>query len=232
MESMVGFKVMMSKKKSKKASIVLHVSASAINAFMLVGCLTATSFASAEDIVAPSTTTETVAPATKSSRMLSSAGSAMDSTLDYFGFNQTRVDNLHQVYVGLGNTNSLLHAYVDAPTRFGHVYAKVGQFFDGNEIAGQVGFRMPYHYENAKNNNGFYFGAYAGHIEHSSVGLPESKNRLGAALELSYLFLNKTSLTAASISIGGAQTEKTGNADQQNITPIVMFGLSWGYGLF
>ncbi len=224
MDSMVGFKVMMSNKKSKNASIVSHVSTSTVNALVLVGCLAATSFAYAEEAVDPA-----VAPATKSSSMLGSVG---DSTLDYFGLNHTRVDGLHKVYVGVGDTNSLLHAYVDAPTRFGHVYAKVGQFFDGNEIAGQVGFRMPYNYENAKNNNGIYFGAYAGHIEHSSVGLKESKSRLGAAIEMSYLFLNKTSLTAISVSVGGAQTEKTGNADQQNITPIVMFGLSWGYGLF
>ena len=228
MESMVGSKVMMSKK-SKNTSIISHVSTSTINALVLAGCLAATSFAYAEEV------DPAAAQGTKSSSMLSSAGSAagsaMDSTIDYFGLNHTRVDGLHQVYVGVGDTNSLLHFYADAPTRFGHVYAKVGQFFDGKDIAGQVGFRMPYNYESAKNNNGIYFGAYAGHIENSSVGT-ERKNRLGAAIEMSYLFLNKTSLTAASVSIGGAQTDSKGNADQQKITPIIMFGLSWGYGLF
>lgn len=231
MESMVGFNVMLSKNKSKNVSIVSRVSTSMISVLMLAGCLTAASIANAEDVVEPTATTETAAPESKSSSMLNSAGSAMDSTLDYFGFNHTRTDGLHKVYVGGGYTNSLLHAYVDAPTRFGHVYAKVGQFYAGDEIAGQIGFRMPYNYENAKNNNGVYFGAYAGHIENSSIG-KEHKNRLGAAVEMSYLFLNKTSLTAASISIGGAQTEEIGNANQQKITPIVMFGLSWGYGLF
>ncbi len=227
MESMVGFKVMMSKNKGNTKSIVSHVSMSALSALLLAGCLTATSLANAEDSSATSDTTE---PAAKSKGMMRSAGAA---TLDYFGFNHTRVDDLHGVYVGLGSTNSLLHFYADVPTEFGHVYAKVGQFFEGNEIAGQVGFRMPYNYESAKNNNGLYFGAYAGHIENSSIGTTnERKNRLGAALEMSYLFLNKTSLTAASVSLGGAQTEETGNANQQKITPMIMFGLSWGYGLF
>ena len=220
MESMVGSKIMMLNK-YKNTSIISRVSFSTLNALMLVGCFAATSLVYAED----------AAPETKSKSMLSSAGSAMDSTIDYFGFNHTRIDDLHQVYVGVGDTNPLLHIYADAPTRFGHVYAKVGQFFDGKDIAAQVGFRLPYDYENAKNNNGIYFGAYAGHIENSSVATVR-KNRLGAAIEMSYLFLNKTSLTAVSVSLGGAQTEKTGNADQQKITPIIMFGLSWGYGLF
>ena len=224
MESLVRSKVVMSNKKIKNTSIISHVSSSTINALMLVGCLASSSFVYAD--VDPSATQE--AP---SKGVLGTAGSAMDSTIDYFGLNHTRVEGLHQVYVGVGDTNSLLHFYADAPTRFGHVYAKVGQFFDGKDIAGQVGFRMPYNYDNAKNNDGIYFGAYAGHIENSSVGT-ERKNRLGAAIEISYLFLNRTSLTAASVSLGGALAEKTGNADQQKITPIIMFGLSWGYGLF
>lgn len=227
MESLVGSKVMMSNKKVKNTSIISHVSSSTINALMLVGCLAGSSLAYA-DADPSATQSSTTAP---SKGMLSSAGSAMDSTLDYFGLNHTRVDDLHTVYVGIGDTNSLLHVYADAPTRFGHVYAKVGEFFDGKSMAGQVGFRMPYQYDNAKNNNGVYFGAYAGHIENSTIG-SEQKNRLGAALELSYLFLNRTSLLAASVSIGGAQAEKTGSLDQKKITPIIMFGLSWGYGLF
>ena len=228
MESLVGFKVMVSNKKIHEASIISHVSSSAIHAILLIGCLSS-SLVYAEDMDASASQP---APQTSTSKaMLDSVGSGMDSTLDYFGFNHTRVDNLHHLYVGLGDTNSLLHFYADAPTRFGHVYAKVGQFFDGKDIAGQVGFRMPYNYDNTNNNNGVYFGAYAGHIENSSIASVH-KNRLGAALEMSYLFLNKTSLTAASVSIGGAQSEKTGNADQQKVTPIIMFGVSWGYGMF
>ncbi|GAC1378149.1 MAG: hypothetical protein NVS3B3_22150 [Aquirhabdus sp.] len=229
MESLVGSKDMMSNKKINNTSIISHVSSSTVKALMLVGCLASSPFVYADALDASAT--QPAAKDVPSKGVLSSAGSAMDSTLDYFGLNHTRVDGLHQVYVGIGDTNSLLHFYADAPTRFGHVYAKVGQFFDGKDIAGQVGFRMPYNYDNAKNNDGLYFGAYAGHIENSSVG-KEHKDRLGAAIEMSYLFLNKTSLTAASVSIGGAQAEKTGNADQKKVTPIIMFGVSWGYGMF
>jgi len=156
---------------------------------------------------------------------------AMGSTLDYFGFNHTRVDNLHSYYVGLGDTNSLLHVGIEAPTQFGHVYAKVGEFANGKTLAGQVGFRMPYLYVHEKDNDGVYFGAYAGDIENAGIN-GKHRNRLGAALEMSYLLLNKTSLTAASVSIGFAKTDKNGELDQQKVSPILMFGLTWGFGVF
>lgn len=156
---------------------------------------------------------------------------AMNSSLDYLGLNHTRVDDLHSYYVGIGDTNSLLHVGIEAPTQFGHVYAKVGEFVDGKNIAGQVGFRMPYLYVHEKDNDGVYFGAYAGHIENAGIN-NKHRNRLGVALEMSYLFLNKTSLTAASISVGFAKTDKNGELDQQKVSPLLMFGLTWGFGLF
>ncbi len=156
---------------------------------------------------------------------------AMSSTLDYFGLNHTRVDDLHSFYVGVGDTNSLLHVGIEAPTQFGHVYAKVGEFVDGKNIAAQVGFRMPYTYVHEKDNDGVYFGAYAGDIENAGIN-NKHRNRLGVALEMSYLFLNKTSLTAASISVGFAKTDKNGELDQQKVSPLLMFGLTWGFGLF
>jgi len=174
------------------------------------------------------------APATDTAAPEKKAGfvdGAMNSTLDYFGFNHTRVDNLHSYYVGLGDTNSLLHVGIEAPTQFGHVYAKVGEFADGKQIAGQVGFRMPYLYVHEKDNDGVYFGAYAGDIENAGIS-GKHRNRLGAALEMSYLLLNKTSLTAASVSLGFAKTDKNGELDQQKVTPILMFGLTWGFGVF
>ncbi len=209
-ESMTPYK---QKKQLKTMSAVLQV------------LLISSSFASVSMAYAADSATATTAS------QPGMVGSAMDSTLDWFGFNHTKVDGLHTMYVGVGDTNSLLHANVELPTRFGHVYAKVGQFLDGKDIAGQVGFRMPYLYTNEKDNDGVYFGAYAGHIVNNGIA-GEHKNRLGGAIEMSYLFMNRTSLTAISISVGGAQPDKEGNPDQRKVTPIVMFGASWGFGLF
>jgi hypothetical protein len=156
---------------------------------------------------------------------------AMSSTYDYIGLNRTRVDDVHTFYVGVGDTNSLLHANVEMVGQFGHVYAKVGEFVDGKQIAGQVGFRIPYNYTHDKDNDGVYFGAYAGQIENSGIA-SKHVNRLGGALEMSYLLMNKTSLTAASVSLGFAKPNKQGEADEQKVTPILMFGLTWGFGLF
>ena len=183
---------------------------------------------------APAQADETAAVATDAAAPDKKAGfvdGAMNSTLDYFGLNHTRVDDLHSYYVGVGDTNSLLHVGIEAPTQFGHVYAKVGEFADGKNVAAQVGFRMPYLYVHEKDNDGVYFGAYAGDIENAGIN-NKRRNRLGVALEMSYLLLNKTSLTAASVSVGFAKTDKNGEADQQKVTPILMFGLTWGFGLF
>jgi hypothetical protein len=202
---------------------------STLNIVVLLSCLAGSTLVYADAETDPSSMDATVEP--QKGGIFNSVGTGLDSTIDWFGLNHTRVDGLHSVYLGGGDTNSLLHVYAEAPTRFGHVYLKAGEFFQGNKLVGQVGFRMPYQYNSEKDNDGIYFGAYAGYLDNTSIGT-ERKDRLGAALEVSYLFLNKTSLTAASISIGGAQKFSAGTADQQRITPIVMFGLDFGLGIF
>jgi hypothetical protein len=221
MESKVGFNSMKQHGKSK----LRRITTSTLNVLVMLSCLAGSTLVYAD----PSSMNTTAEPQTGG--VLNSMGSGLDSTIDWFGLNHTRVDGLHSVYVGGGDTNSLLHVYAEAPTRFGHVYVKAGEFFQGNKLVGQVGFRMPYQYNSEKNNDGVYFGAYAGYLDNTSIGT-ERKDRLGAALEVSYLFLNRTSLTAASVSIGGAQKFSAGTADQQRITPIVMCGLDFGMGIF
>jgi hypothetical protein len=228
MESKVGFKSMKHHVNFSALSFFTRMTNSSFNVLVLLGCLSGSTLVYADaDQSSMNTTT-----APKSGSILNSVGSGLDSTIDWFGLNHTRVDGLHSVYVGVGDTNSLLHFYAEAPTRFGHVYIKAGEFFQGNQVVGQVGFRMPYQYKNEKNNDGIYFGAYAGYVDNTSIGDGGRKDRLGAALEISYLFLNKASLTAASVSIGGAQTYATGTPDQKRVTPLVMFGLDFGLGIY
>jgi len=227
MESKVGFKSMKHYEKTRELSFFSRITNSTLNMLVILSCLTGSTLVYADGEQSSTSAT----PAPQSGGVLNSIGSGLDSTIDWFGLNHTRVDGLHSVYVGGGDTNSLLHAYAEAPTRFGHVYVKVGEFFQGKNIAGQVGFRMPYHYNSEKDNDGVYFGAYAGYVDNTSIG-SDRKDRLGAALEMSYLFLNKASLTAASVSIGGAQRFSAGTADQQKVTPLIMFGLDFGLGIF
>lgn len=227
MESKVEVKLMKNNEKSSQLSVFSRISKSTLNMLVILSCSVGSSFVYADT----DQSSMNSAPAPQSGGILNSMGSGLDSTIDWFGLNHTRVDGLHSVYVGVGDTNSLLHLYAEAPTRFGNVYVKAGEFFQGDNVVGQVGFRMPYHYNSEKDNDGVYFGAYAGYVDNTSVGTGR-KDRLGGALEMSYLFLNKTSLTAASVSIGGAQTSKDGTKDQQKITPLIMFGLDWGFGLF
>jgi hypothetical protein len=227
MESKVEFKSMKHHEQSRTRSVFSRITTSTLNMLVMLSCLAGSTLVYADaDQSSMDTTAEP-----KTGGILNTMGSGLDSTIDWFGLNHTRVTGLHSVYVGAGDTNSLLHFYVEAPTRFGHVYVKAGEFFQGDKVVGQVGFRMPYQYNSEKDNDGIYFGAYAGYLDNTTIGT-ERKDRLGAALELSYLFLNKTSLTAISVSIGGAQKFSAGTPDQQRITPLVMFGLDFGLGIY
>lgn len=229
MEATVEIGSLENNENAKKISFFSGISKLTAGMLMMLSCLTASTLAFAD--VDQSSISAMAAP--KSGGILNSMGSGLDATIDWFGFNHTRVDGLNNVYIGVGLTNSLIHVYAEAPTRFGHVYVKAGQFFRGSQMVGQLGFRMPYHYKNEKNNDGVYFGAYTGYLDNTSIGSTnERKDRLGAALELSYLRLNKTSLAAASVSIGAVQRSPLGKPDQQNIVPLVMFGLNWGFGSF
>lgn len=87
------------------------------------------------------------------------------------------------------------------PTDYGNLYVKVGGFLDGpKEAAGQIGFRYPY-YLTGTDKNGYYFGGFVGHVETKSID-GKKYNRLGAGGELSYVWMDNSRVSAASIGIG------------------------------
>ena len=91
--------------------------------------------------------------------------------------------------VGAGFTKKLLHGNVEWVNPYGIAYAKAGVFLnDDNPAGGQVGFRYPYHLTGT-DKNGYYIGAYAGHIESKQINGKE-KARLGAGVDLAYVWLN------------------------------------------
>ncbi len=67
--------------------------------------------------------------------------------------------------VGAGITQKLLHLNGEWVNPYGIAYLKAGAFLNGDhEVGGQTGFRYPYHLT-GKDKNGYYIGAYAGHLE-------------------------------------------------------------------
>ena len=159
------------------------------------------------------------------------AMSAQADVIDWFGIEQRpNIEGLKKIYVGGGLSNALVAAYAEAPTEYGNVYAKVGQFYDGNEVAGQVGWRYPYQYSGAT-KNGYFLGGFIGHVESDSLN-GELYNRLGAGLELSYLWQNALRAGSASIAVAGGEEKTANNGSKRRATPMLIFSVTYALGVF
>lgn len=158
------------------------------------------------------------------------AMSAQADVIDWFGIEQRpNTEGLKKVYVGGGVSNSLIFAHAEAPTQYGNVYAKAGQFYDGEGVAGQLGWRYPYQYSK-DTRNGYFLGGFIGHIESDSLN-GELYNRLGAGLELSYLWQNALRAGSASVALVAGEEKTANNGTQTRATPMLMFGVTFGLGV-
>lgn len=141
-----------------------------------------------------------------------------------------KTDGLKTIYVGAGATNNLLHANAEAVTHYGTVYIKAGGFLSGgNKPAGLVGFRYPYALTGT-DLDGYYLGGFAGTVKSNNIGGKEF-NLLGAGGELSYVWLNSSRLSAASVGLGVDQRKKhKGSVSQPK--PMLLFSYTFGFGVY
>lgn len=142
----------------------------------------------------------------------------------------------HPIYLGLGLSNELMHLIAEKPTTYGNFYARIGQFYDGEDVAGQVGYRYPYKLT-GKNNNGVYVGAFIGHVEDdrdktNPVAEDQRYNRLGAGMDLSYVWFDTTRVSALSIGLYVPEKKKLYDGTQRQTEPALMFSYSLAAGLF
>ena len=133
--------------------------------------------------------------------------------------------------IGAGFTKKLLHANLEWVNPYGIAYAKVGAFLnDENPAGGQVGFRYPYHLTGT-DKNGYYIGAYAGHIESKQID-GEEKARLGAGVDLAYVWLNSERISTFSVGIGAGERMKNANGDLiEKTEPTLQFSYTLSFGL-
>lgn len=114
------------------------------------------------------------------------------------------VDSAKTWNVGAGITQKLLHLNGEWVNPYGIAYLKAGAFLNGDhEVGGQTGFRYPYHLT-GKDKNGYYIGAYAGHLESKWVD-GEEKARLGAGIDLAYVLLSPERISSFSVGIGAGE---------------------------
>ncbi len=158
------------------------------------------------------------------------AMSAQADVIDWFGIEQRpNIAGLKKLYVGGGLSNALVYAHAETPTAYGNVYAKAGQFYDGQEVAGQVGWRYPYQYSGS-GNNGYFIGGFIGHVESDSLN-GELYNRLGAGLELSYLWQNALRAGSASVAVAAGEENTANNGIKTRATPLLIFSVTFGLGV-
>lgn len=133
--------------------------------------------------------------------------------------------------VGAGVTQKLLHLNGEWVNPYGIAYAKAGAFLNGDKTAGgQVGFRYPY-YLTGTDKNGYYIGFYAGHLDSKEVD-GDFKSRLGAGVDLAYVWLNSERISTFSVGIGAAEklTDQNGNV-AADTKPQIQFSYSLSFGL-
>lgn len=163
---------------------------------------------------------------------LAVTGVAHADVIDWLGWEENRPDTkgLSKVYVGLGFSNALVHGNAEVPTPYGNVYARVGQFYDGEGVAGQLGWRYPYAMTGV-DKNGYYLGGFVGHIENDRLD-GERYNRLGGAVELSYVWMNAARAGSASVAIGAGEQTSSEAGEQKFSKPMVVFSFTFGIGAF
>ncbi|OTG66698.1 hypothetical protein [Acinetobacter silvestris] len=142
--------------------------------------------------------------------LLAAGNCAYAGTSDYLPEAKLKSEDASMFNVGAGMTMKLVHVNGEWVNPYGIAYAKIGAFMNGaHEFGGQLGFRYPT-FLNGTDKNGFYVGAYGGHIKSRSTDHGD-KTQLGLGADLAYVLLNKERISTFSIGMGAGKEVTSGN---------------------
>lgn len=134
--------------------------------------------------------------------LLANTASAQDSA--FLPEAKLADSSVKALYAGAGFTQKMIHLNAEWVNPYGIAYAKAGAFLNGDKtFGGQLGFRYPVHFT-GKDKNGYYLGAYAGHIESKDTGA-EYESRLGGGVDLAYVMLSPERISTFSVGIGAGE---------------------------
>ena len=91
-----------------------------------------------------------------------------------------------------------------------------------------VDFRYPV-VLNGKDANGFYLGAFAGHLR-SKTYQGQDETQLGGGVDLSYVMLNKERISTFSVGLAAGEEMKVGNRVIYETKPELQFAYSLSVG--
>lgn len=148
---------------------------------------------------------------------------------DFLPQAKIKTENVSALNLGVGITQRLGHVNAEWVNPYGIAYGKVGAFInDDHEIGGQIGFRYPVAL-NGKDLNGFYLGAFAGHLKSKSVN-GNDETQLGGGVDLSYVLLNQERISTLSVGLAAGEEVKVGNYVVFETKPQIQFAYTLSVG--
>lgn len=148
---------------------------------------------------------------------------------DYLPEAKLKPEQFSQFNGGAGVTQKLAHVNAEWVNSYGIAYGKLGAFInDGHEIGGQVGFRYPVAL-NGKDANGFYLGAFAGHLRSKQVN-GQDETQLGGGVDLAYVMLNKERISSFSVGVVAGEELTAGDRVIYETKPEIQFAYSLSVG--
>ncbi len=142
-----------------------------------------------------------------------------------------QLTELNKYYAGFGITQKLAHLNAEWVNSYGIAYAKLGVFMNAdNDMGAQVGFRYPYHLTGT-NQNGYYVGVYAGHLDNLTVD-DEDYQRLGVGVDLAYVMLDKERISTISVGMGAVEKIEGQNGTVKDVEPELQFSYSLSFDFF
>lgn len=148
---------------------------------------------------------------------------------EYLPAAKIKAEHVSPINIGAGITRKLAHLNGEWANPYGIAYAKLGAFTNGDhEIGGQIGFRYPVAL-NGQDANGFYLGAFAGHLRSVPVNRSDEL-QLGGGVDLSYVLLNKARISTVSIGIAAGEELKDGGRVIYETKPEIQFAYTLSMG--
>ena len=150
---------------------------------------------------------------------------------NFFPEAKLAADNAAAWNVGAGFSQKLLHLNAEWVNSYGIGYVKAGTFLNGDHTFGaQVGFRYPYYFT-GEAKNGYYIGAYLGHLD-SKFKETDFRSRLGAGVDLAYVWLSPERISTLSVGVGAAEKFKNSAGEVVADTePQLQFSYTLSFGL-
>jgi opacity protein-like surface antigen len=134
----------------------------------------------------------------------------------------------HDLYVGVGLFDELMHVNVETVTRWGNFMLRAGRFHKIEPLAVNMSWRKPLDSDDG-NATGFYAGFFGGQIIGEEID-EEARMRLGAGAEMGYQWVREYTRSEITVGLGAAEAIKEGDVEHDTVpTLFISYRIALGY---